>query len=92
MHISEQKKLSLQIALLTFLALISWLPYLQTLFPHLSYGDEGVIVQSAYRIFNGQIPYQDFSTPITPGAYYWTALFFSFFGPTFLAVRLVSSC
>ena len=88
MHSSEQNKHLLLILLLALVAIISWFPYMNSLFPHLSYGDEGVIVQGAYRVFNGQIPYKDFFSIMAPGAYYWTAILFSIFGPTFFAVRL----
>jgi hypothetical protein len=88
MNIINRKKQTFTVIILTLLAILSWLPYMQTLFPHLSYGDEGIVVQSAYRIYLGQVPYQDFFTAGTPGSYYWTSLFFSIFGPTFLAVRI----
>jgi|GEM_PF-5328319 len=87
MHFSEQKKQLLLILILTLLVATSWLPYMQTLFPHLSYGDEGFVVQGAWRVYQGQMPFRDFFAGM-PGAYYWTALFFELFGPTFFAVRL----
>ncbi len=80
------KNLSL-ILVLTLLVAATWLPFMQTLFPHLSYGDEGYVVQGAWRIFQGQMPFRDFFAGM-PGAYYWTEFFFELFGPTFFAVRL----
>lgn len=68
--------------------ILSWVPYLQILSNGPSYGDEGLIAQGAYRIYQGQLPYRDFFCGITPGAFYWPALFMKIFGPTFLALRL----
>lgn len=70
------------------LVILSWVPYLQILSEGPSYGDEGLIAQSAYRIYQGQVPFRDFFSAITPGSYYWSSFFMKAFGPTFLALRL----
>jgi hypothetical protein len=88
MRLNHNKKQLITIAMTTLLAIICWIPYLQTLFPHLSYGDEGMVLQSAYRVYLGQIPYRDFFTSSVPGSYYWTAFIFFLFGPTLLAARI----
>lgn len=53
-----------------------------------SYGDEGFVAEAARRITRGEVPYRDFLNGVTPGAYYFYALLFFIFGPTFLALRL----
>src|SRR5262245_19834393 len=70
------------------LVCISWAPYLKVLSPAISFGDEGLVAQSAYRIYLGQVPFRDFFSALTPGTYYWYAIFFKLFGPTFIALRL----
>jgi Dolichyl-phosphate-mannose-protein mannosyltransferase len=50
-------------------------------------GDEGVSLQGAQRILNGEVPYRDFFTFFTPGSYYWTALLFKIFGDSILVAR-----
>lgn len=73
--------------ILLFIA-ISWLPYLRILSHDTSFGDEGVIAQGAYRVFQGEIPFKDFFSGLTPGAFYFYALLFKLFEPTFLVMRL----
>jgi 4-amino-4-deoxy-L-arabinose transferase-like glycosyltransferase len=51
--------------------------------------DEGIALQGAQRILEGQVPYRDFFSFVTPGSYYWTALFFAIFGNSFLVARAV---
>jgi hypothetical protein len=70
------------------LVCILWLPYLQVLSPNISFGDEGLVAQSAYRIYLGQAPFRDYFTALTPGSYYWFAILFKLFGPSFLVLRL----
>lgn len=50
--------------------------------------DEGIVLQGAQRILEGQILYRDFFSFYTPGAYYWTALLFRLFGNSILVPRL----
>lgn len=70
------------------LVCVSWIPYLRILSHELSFGDEGLVAQSAYRIAQGQIPFKDFFTAIVPGSYYFYALLFKLFEPSFLVLRL----
>lgn len=51
--------------------------------------DEGIILQGAQRILQGQVLYRDFFSFLTPGSYYWFALFFRIFGSSILVARLV---
>src|SRR5579864_1137484 len=61
------------------------------LFPFLRYtslnADEGIVLQGAQRILEGQVLYKDFFSFYTPGAYYWTALLFRLFGNSILVPR-----
>jgi 4-amino-4-deoxy-L-arabinose transferase-like glycosyltransferase len=50
-------------------------------------GDEGVILQGAQRILNGEVLYRDFFSFSTPGSYYWMALLFKVFGNSILVAR-----
>ena len=49
--------------------------------------DEGIILEGAQRILNGQVLYRDFFSFFTPGSYYWTALLFKIFGNSFDVAR-----
>src|SRR5215813_1240605 len=49
--------------------------------------DEGIILQGAQRILDGQVLYRDFFSFFTPGSYYFNALLFRSFGNTFLVAR-----
>lgn len=64
-----------------------------TLWPFLDYTvlfhDEGIILQGAQRILNGEVLYRDFFSFFTPGSYYWTALRLKLLGSTFFAGRVV---
>lgn len=82
----EKNFLGVYAALL--LVVLVWLPQLLILTPSTSYGDEGLVAQSARRIAQGQIPYRDFFCMATPGSFYWSAGFLAVFGKTFLALRL----
>jgi 4-amino-4-deoxy-L-arabinose transferase-like glycosyltransferase len=52
-------------------------------------GDEGIILQGAQRILQGQVLYSDFFAFITPGSYYWMAFFFKIFGSSIEVGRAV---
>src|ERR1700687_1152870 len=43
-------------------------------------GDEGMVLQGAQRVAEGQVLYRDFFSFYTPGSYYSTALLFKLFG------------
>lgn len=49
--------------------------------------DEGIILQGAQRILNGQVVYRDFFSFLTPGSFYQTALLFRLFGDSILVAR-----
>jgi hypothetical protein len=49
--------------------------------------DEGIVLQGAQRILDGQVLYRDFFSFYTPGSYYWTALLLRLFGDTILVPR-----
>src|ERR1041385_7062738 len=46
--------------------------------------DEGIILQGAQRILDGQVLYRDFFSFFTPGSYYLLALVFRVFGASYL--------
>ncbi len=50
--------------------------------------DEGILLQGAQRILDGQIPYRDFFSFYTPGSYYLLAAVFKVFGNSFVVARL----
>src|SRR6266705_3279479 len=50
-------------------------------------GDEGIILQGAQRIADGQVLYRDFFSFYTPGSYYSIALLFKIFGSSMLVAR-----
>src|SRR5215470_2621073 len=49
--------------------------------------DEGILLQGAERILQGQTLYRDFFSFFTPGSYYLLALIFTVFGDSFLVAR-----
>ena len=49
--------------------------------------DEGIILQGAQRIVQGQVLYRDFFSYFTPGSYYLLALLFKVFGSSMLVAR-----
>ena len=49
--------------------------------------DEGIILQGAQRILDGQVLYRDFFSFFTPGSYYLLALVFRVFGDSFLVAH-----
>jgi hypothetical protein len=49
--------------------------------------DEGIILQGAQRILDGQVLYRDFFSFFTPGSYYLLALAFRVFGDSYLVAH-----
>jgi len=49
--------------------------------------DEGIILQGAQRILDGQVLYRDFFSFFTPGSYYLVALLFRVFGDSYLVAH-----
>ncbi len=51
--------------------------------------DEGIVLQGAQRILQGEVLYRDFFSFLTPGSYYWMAILFRVFGSSLLVGRTV---
>lgn len=51
--------------------------------------DEGIVLQAAARIADGQLPYADFSWPYGPGHAYLLGWSFDLFGPSLIGWRVV---
>jgi len=51
--------------------------------------DEGIVLQGAARILQGQLPYRDFFSFYTPGSYFWNAWLIKVFGDSILVPRTV---
>jgi hypothetical protein len=54
-------------------------------------GDEGIVLQGAQRILNGEILHRDLFSFLPPGSYYWMALLFKIFGSSILVARADSN-
>lgn len=57
---------------------------------HLLNADEGIILNGAWKIYNGQSLYTDFFEFVAPGSYYLAYLAMKVMGPSYLAVRAVA--
>ena len=66
-------------------ALLSGLTILDGINPH----DEGLVLQAAARIVDGELPYRDFYANYGPGQYYLVGGLDAVFGPSLLAWRVV---
>jgi 4-amino-4-deoxy-L-arabinose transferase-like glycosyltransferase len=73
------------IALLLFALTCSYL-YLFRRYTYMD-PDEGIILQGAQRILQGQVLYRDFFSFFTPGSYYFLALLFKIFGSSIIVAR-----
>ena len=49
--------------------------------------DEGIVLQGATRVLDGQVPYRDFFSFYTPGSFYLLAGLFTIFGNSFMVAR-----
>jgi len=49
--------------------------------------DEGIVLEGAQRILDGQLPYRDFFSFYTPGSFYFVAGLFRVFGDSFAVAR-----
>jgi 4-amino-4-deoxy-L-arabinose transferase-like glycosyltransferase len=49
--------------------------------------DEGIVLDGAQRILQGQVLYRDFFSYLTPGSYYWMTALFKVFGSSILVAR-----
>ncbi len=54
-----------------------------------STNDEGILLDAAQRVADGQRPYVDFWAYMTPGSYWLQAVFFKLFGISLLTARLI---
>ena len=66
-------------------ALVSALTILSGINPH----DEGLVLQAAARVADGQLPYRDFYANYGPGQYYLLGGLDWAFGPSLLTWRIV---
>lgn len=82
----NERQLERAIVVLLFLGSLAYL----WLFRHFTSmePDEGIILQGASRILDGQIPYRDFFTFYTPGSFYLVAAIFRLFGNSFVVARI----
>ncbi len=84
---SEPSRRDLLIAIMVFVTIVI------CLFPLLPVAsldaDEGMTLDGAQRILNGQVPYRDFFLFFTPGSYYLLALSFKLFGNSLVVARSV---
>ena len=83
--IPEHSHLDRYLAISTFLLSILYL----SLFRRYTWldPDEGIILQGAQRILDGQVLYRDFFSFFTPGSYYLLALIFHICGNSFVVAR-----
>lgn len=87
LRIPEKSPLDLAIGFALIAFAIFWL---RPLFSFTRFhGDEGIPLQGAVRILNGEIPYRDFFSFYTPGSYYVYALVFRLFGTSLAVGRAV---
>lgn len=64
--------------------------YLQPFIRHTTlHSDEGIVLEGAQRILQGQVLYRDFFSFYTPGSFYWSALLLRLFGNSMLTSRTV---
>jgi len=81
----HERQLERAIVVLLFLACLAYL-WLFRRFTSME-PDEGIVLQGATRVLDGQIPYRDFFSFYTPGSFYLVAVLFRFFGNSFAVAR-----
>jgi hypothetical protein len=59
-------------------------PFMRVLWRHV---DEGILLEGAQRVTEGQLPGRDFLECIGPGSFYWMAGFFHLFGTSITTAR-----
>ena len=55
----------------------------------LNYLDEGFVINSMNRLLNGEVPYRDFFTLLTPGFFYFGAILLKIFGNSIETLRFL---
>lgn len=73
---------------ITGIACISLIWLLESYRHFIFFKDYGIIWEAAYRIYLGQIPFIDFSSPVGPGAFLIPALFFELLGPSWHSLQI----
>ena len=85
--IHKEKCTDASVALLLFIGSLAYLWFFRSY--TVIEPDEGILVQGAQRILNGEVLYRDFFSFFTPGSYYLLALVFKLFGSSLLVARTV---
>ena len=85
MQAPHERQLERGIGVLLFLACLGYL-WVFRRFTSME-PDEGIVLQGATRLLDGQIPYRDFFSFYTPGSFYLAAALFHFFGNSFAVAR-----
>lgn len=78
-------------ALALIVGLALWVDLPAVLHAGIDVLDEGFEYQLASRILQGQVPYRDFFTVVTPLAFYWQALLIRVFGPSLVVGRIATA-
>jgi len=82
---SHERQLERAIVVLLFLACLAYL-WVFRRFTSME-PDEGIVLQGATRVLDGQIPYLDFFSFYTPGSFYLGAALVRLFGNSFAVAR-----
>src|SRR5437868_10707346 len=85
--IHKEKCADAGVALLLFIGSLAYLWFFRSY--TVIEPDEGILLQGAQRILNGEVLYRDFFSFFTPGSYYLLALVFKLFGSSLLVARTV---
>ncbi len=75
------------VAAVCLLAAVALFVYLHSFRSGMDLLDEGFEYQLASRILQGEVPYRNFFTVVTPLAFYWQALLIALFGPGMIVGR-----
>lgn len=59
-------------------------------FSHPLSNDEGIVLDHALKIANGQILYKDFESFVAPGSFYLTGFLFHIFTPSYWTAKVIS--
>ncbi len=75
------------VAAICLVAAVALFVYLHSFRSGMDLLDEGFEYQLASRILQGEVPYRNFFTVVTPLAFYWQALLIAVFGPGLIVGR-----